>query len=117
MCCDLSQFPGLTNGKIRLLILGITSKQLNPRRDDNVDVNDPRSATLSFAPRCPTQLSHPSGSRNHVARSRMLCQIRCELLDPINANQLLRLDLELRQLQNGDFGCRFHYSGVYRNAA
>jgi hypothetical protein len=52
---DLPQLLLVVRGQIRFDILGVTPNQVNADGNHSVQVNDPRTAPLSFALRGPSQ--------------------------------------------------------------
>ena len=82
----------------------------------NVQVNDPRTAALPLALGGPPQLADSPGPRYHVSGVGMANQIKGHAFDAVRSDQLRRLGLELRQLQDRDFQRIAHYSEVYRSA-
>src|SRR6478609_8229313 len=71
----LPQFLLFIFGQIGLDVLCITTEQVNSRGDHNVQVNDPRAATLSLALRRPSQLSRSGSAWYHVSGGRMVNEI------------------------------------------
>ncbi len=116
MSRDLPQLFLLVRGQIRLDVLRVTTNQVNAGGNHNVQVDNPGTAALSFALRCPSQFTNSARSRYHVTGVGVVNQIDGHGLNPIRSDQLRGLGLELRQLQDSDLGRIVHYPRVYRNA-
>ncbi len=61
MGCDLTQLLLLVSGQIRFDVLGVAPDQVNARGNRYVEVDDPRTAPLSFALRRPSQFPQEFG--------------------------------------------------------
>ena len=109
MSGDLPKLLLLVRGQIRLDVLGITPHQVNAGVNQDLQVDDPGPATLSFALRCPSQFADSARSRYHVACIGMVNQINGYGFNAIRSDWLRGLGLELRQLQDRDLGRIVHY--------
>jgi hypothetical protein len=92
-------------GQVRFYVFRIATEEVNPNCDHNVQIYDSRACALPFAFRCPSQLARSSSVRNNFSGAWAGNQVDRK-----------RFYLELRQLQDRNFGRVVHCFQLYRIA-
>src|SRR5579863_6345622 len=84
--CDLPQLLLLVRSQIAFEVLGITADQKYAGVDHNIDVDDSRAPTFSFALRRPSQLPRSTGPGDHGPYIRVIGQVGREGLDSLGSD-------------------------------
>ncbi len=83
---DLSEALLFVRCQIGFLVLWVAAHQVYFPRHNNIQVDDPRAATLPFALGCPSQFPDAPRTGYHVACVRMANQINCYCVDTLRSD-------------------------------